>query len=157
MIRDEDVWEISVNDILHDLEHPTMSDDDYEKWQNRHIKDADGKLLTPKEAESLVRLFDEYVNSDEFQELLDKDETLNTWFEDNHIFKKIRDKNKVEIVYEPSYANRITVPTDKKYILTTKVLNNETGEIVTFNGVPNARHSVYRVKNEFRTIPIGWA
>ena len=98
---------------------------------------------------------DEYINSEEFQDLLDEDELLSQWFEDNHISKKYRDKNKVEIIFQPSYANRITVPVNKKYILTTKVLDNETGETVTFNGVPNARHSTYRVKNEFRTIPIG--
>jgi LysM repeat protein len=98
---------------------------------------------------------DEYINSEEFQDLLDEDELLSQWFEDNHISKKYRDKNKVEIIFQPSYANRITVPVNKKYILTTKVLDNETGETITFNGVPNARHSIYRVKNEFRTIPIG--
>lgn len=97
----------------------------------------------------------EYINSDEFQDLLDEDEILSNWFEDNHVSKKRRDKDKVEIIFELSYANRITVPSDKKYILSTKVLDNETGETITFNGVPNARHSVYRVKNEYRTIPIG--
>jgi hypothetical protein len=38
---------------------------------------------------------DEYINSEEFQDLLDEDELLSQWFEDNHISKKYRDKNKV--------------------------------------------------------------
>lgn len=97
----------------------------------------------------------DYINGEEFQQLIEEDEVLSDWFDDNHVVKKRRDKDKVEIIYEPSYANRITVPANKKFILTTKVLDNETGESITFNGVPNARHSVYRVKNEFRTIPVG--
>ncbi len=96
-----------------------------------------------------------YINSDEFQELLDEDETLNEWFEMNHVVKK-RKKDKVtEIIYEMTYANRITVPTDKSLIMTTTIKDNETGEDVILQGVPNARHSRYQVKNEFRTIPIG--
>lgn len=105
--------------------------------------------------EITVDKVNDYINSEEFQELIEEDEILSDWFDDNHVVKKRRDKDKVEIIYEPSYANRITVPSDKKFILTTKVLDNETGEQISFKGVPNARHSVYRVKNEFRTIPIG--
>lgn len=105
--------------------------------------------------EITVDKVNDYINSEEFQELIEEDEILSDWFDDNHVVKKRRDKDKVEIIYEPSYANRITVPSDKKFILTTKVLDNETGEPISFKGVPNARHSVYRVKNEFRTIPVG--
>ncbi len=108
-----------------------------------------------KQGEVKVDDVKEFINSDEFQELLDEDDSLREWFELNHVVKKRKKDNAVEIIYEFSYANRITVPVNKDYILTTKIKDNETGEEITFNGVPNARHSRYQVKNEFRTIPIG--
>ena len=98
---------------------------------------------------------DEYINEEAFQDLLDEDAKLRDWFEMNHVTKKRKVDNSTVIIYEPTIANRLTVPINKDYILTTDIVDQETGETITLEGVPNARHSRYQVKNEFRTIPIG--
>jgi LysM repeat protein len=99
---------------------------------------------------------DEYINSDEFEKLLEEDATLKEWFEVNHIVKKKKDQGgNTYYEYQRTVANSITVPTNKDYILKTNIIDNETNEEITLYGRPNARHSRYQVRNEFRTIPIG--
>ena len=98
---------------------------------------------------------EKFINQESFQELLEKDATLSDWFEMNHVSKKRKTEGRPIIIYEPTIANRLTVPVNKDYILTTNITDQETGEPVKLLGVPNARHSRYQVKNEFRTIPIG--
>lgn len=98
---------------------------------------------------------EKFINQESFQELLEKDATLSDWFEMNHVSKKRKTEGRPIIIYEPTIANRLTVPVNKDYILTTTITDQETGEPVKLQGVPNARHSRYQVKNEFRTIPIG--
>lgn len=108
-----------------------------------------------EQGEVTVNDIDEYINEDKFQDLLDEDEKLRDWFEMNHVTKKRKVDGNTVIIYEVSLANRLTVPIDKNFILKTKIVDQETGETITLDGVPNARHSRYQVKNDFRTIPIG--
>jgi hypothetical protein len=99
---------------------------------------------------------DEYVNSTEFQKLLSADNELAKWFYGNHITKLRYSKGqKPSSVFERIYAHSVSVPTDESMYIKTKVLDTATGEEVTFNGLPNSRHTIYRVKNEFRSIPFG--
>ena len=99
---------------------------------------------------------DEYVNSTEFQKLLAADNELAKWFYANHITKMRYSKGqKPSSVFERIYAHSVSVPTDEAMYIKTKVLDTATGEEVTFNGLPNSRHTIYRVKNEFRSIPFG--
>jgi hypothetical protein len=57
-IRDEIVWEFCENDLLSDLKYQkVLSDEEHEKWQNLHIKDANGSCLSPDEAECILRSF----------------------------------------------------------------------------------------------------
>jgi len=115
---------------------------------NFHLSRLEAGEVTADEVE-------DFINEDKFQELLEEDEKLRDWFEMNHVTKKRKVDDQIVLIYEPTIANRITVPINKDYIMTTKIVDQETGETVTLEGVPNARHSRYQVKNEFRTIPIG--
>jgi LysM repeat protein len=115
---------------------------------NFHLSRLEKGEVTADEVE-------EYINEDDFQELLEEDDKLRDWFEMNHVTKTRKVEGKTVTTYEPIVANRITVPINKDYILKTDIIDQETGETITLEGVPNARHSRYQVKNEFRTIPIG--
>jgi len=105
----------------------------------------------------------DYVNSEEFRELLLSDKKnavlLKNWFQDNHVSKKKSVKEgKTWVkkdVFERIPAHQITVPNDASYILKTELTNPLTNETVTLNGIPNNRHSRSRVKNKYRTIPFG--
>jgi hypothetical protein len=48
-------------------------------------------------------------------------------------------------------ANSISIPKNPEYIIQTTLLNEITGKEEIINGVPNARHSTYRVKKKYRT------
>lgn len=97
---------------------------------------------------------DDFINSSEMAGILETNPKFSKWFLDNHVVKRYYNKyGKVETKFERSPAYSISVPTDPDHFLETKVMDNETGEEITIPGLPNARHSLYRVKNEYRTIP----
>jgi LysM repeat protein len=101
---------------------------------------------------------DEFINSDEFQDILDADEGFKEWFELNHYTIEVYDKKtrKYNTEYRRTRANKVAVPKDKSQIKFTKILDREGNEVLLM-GVPNARHSRYEVKDEYRTIPFGAA
>jgi LysM repeat protein len=98
---------------------------------------------------------DNFINSEEFGDLLVQDEELRKWFNLNHITVQRYDKGKEVEKFQRSAANSVLRPKDGKYFETTTIFDNETGKEVTLLGVPNARHSRREVKNEYRTIPRG--
>ena len=100
---------------------------------------------------------DDFINAEEFQEILDSDENFKKWFSLNHITKQVYDnKAKAYVtVYDKTRANTVAVPRNSKYIKTTKIIDTETNEEITLMGIPNIRHSRYQVKNQYRTIPFG--
>jgi LysM repeat protein len=99
---------------------------------------------------------DEYINSEDFIELVKSDKNFYDWFLLNHVTKKVFDKGKKKYVnkFERTLANTVTVPRDTTMIETTKILDTD-GNDVTILGVPNSRHSIYTVKDKYRTIPFG--
>ena len=99
----------------------------------------------------------DFINSDEFQEILDNDETFSNWFALNHVERQRFDKETkgFKTIYVPTKANVITVPKDASHYESTTITDIETGQDVILPGVPNSRHSRFEVKNEYRTIPYG--
>ena len=102
---------------------------------------------------------DSFINGTEFAGILAANEEFATWFYDNHVIKKVFDtslgkKGKYVDKFERSRAWSVTIPNNPEHYLKTKVIDKETGKEVEFIGVPNARHSVFRVKDKYRTIPI---
>ena len=96
---------------------------------------------------------DDFINSDEIKNLLATDGKFVDWFKENHVSRKVKNRKtrKMELKYERSMANSISVPKNQKYYQTTTLFNEITGQQETFRGVPNARHSVYKVKDKYRT------
>jgi hypothetical protein len=98
---------------------------------------------------------DEFINSPEFVELVYSDEKFGNWFINNHVEVERYIDKKPTLVRERLMAYSITIPSNPDHILKTTLIDNTTGKEVTFDGIPNARHSKYVVKNEYRTIPLG--
>ena len=98
---------------------------------------------------------DNFINSEEFSELVAKDEELRKWFNLNHVEVKRYDKGKEVDKFQRSSANSVLRPKDSQYFETTKIFDNESQQEVVLLGVPNARHSRREVKNQYRTIPRG--
>ena len=98
---------------------------------------------------------EEFINSDEFYDIVANDESFQEWFILNHVTKKTFDITKKDYVnkYQRTVVNNITVPSDPSLIKTTKILNETTGEEILIMGVPNIRHSVFNVKDKYRTLP----
>jgi len=102
---------------------------------------------------------DDFINSTEFAGILANDDVFSEWFYNNHIIKKKFDPNlgkngKYVDKFERSPAWSIKIPTKPEHYKITTVKDKETGEPIEFIGVPNARHSVFRIKDKYRTIPI---
>jgi LysM repeat protein len=99
----------------------------------------------------------DFINSPEFQELLENDEQLKNWFELNHVERFVWNKTakQEELRYYPTKANTVSIPTNPDHFERTEIEDLSTGEKIILPGVPSARHSRFEVKNEFRTIPFG--
>ena len=98
---------------------------------------------------------DSFINSDAFDAILDKDPEFAKWFAMNHVSVKRYDKGKEILVYQRSTANSVIKPNNPDHFKTTTIINNQTGEEIVLNGVPNIRHSRREVKNQYRTVPRG--
>lgn len=100
---------------------------------------------------------DEYINSDEFAEIVKSDDNFLAWYRLNHITKEVYKKGfkKPQLVDERTYANSVSIPKDNANIVTTDIIDTTTGKTVTIKGVPNARHSYFRIKDRYRTVPFG--
>ena len=96
-----------------------------------------------------------FINSPDFLNIVVNDESFKDWFLLNHVTKKtysVVEKKYVK-AFERTRVNDVSVPSDPSLIKTTKILNETTGEEVLIMGVPNMRHSVFNVKDKYRTIP----
>ena len=99
---------------------------------------------------------DDFINTEEFEEMLEADDAFKSWFETNHYVVQQYDKPTRAYIarYKRTKANTVSVPKDESNIKFTKILDRN-GEEVVLMGVPNARHSRYQVKDAYRTIPFG--
>lgn len=99
---------------------------------------------------------DEFINSEEFEGILDADEGFKEWFILNHYTIEAYDKTTKS--YQPKYkrtrANNVSIPKNPDHIKYTKILDRDGNEVM-LRGVPGARHSRYEVKDKYRTIPFG--
>jgi LysM repeat protein len=101
---------------------------------------------------------DNFINSDEFQDMLDADEGFKEWFNLNHYTINVYDEKSRSYIprYKRTKANTVAIPKDSSQIKYTRILNREGNEVLLM-GAPNARHSRYEVKDQYRTIPFGAA
>ena len=108
----------------------------------------------------------DYSNADEFlqdpieiDELIEKNPRFKKWFLENHIYIQVTDPNtgkdfsRYKRLDAWSVAEPINEEGGPKYTQETTVTVN--GELMTFNGVPNGKYFYYKVKDNYRTIPMG--
>jgi len=100
---------------------------------------------------------DAFINTPDFQNIVDSDKNFREWFDLNHVITyRFNTKTKLEEpYYQRSAANSLTIPSNPKFYKTTTIVDTETGENITLMGTPNSRHSRFEVKNQYRTIPRG--
>jgi len=79
------------------------------------------------------------------------------WFEKNHVKKEYFDnkEQKKKYKWERLFAYSVTRPTDPSYIKTFSVKDPTTGKEVPIKGEPSSRFHFRKVKDEYRTIPVG--
>jgi predicted DNA-binding protein len=97
------------------------------------------------------------LDSDVIIPLLNKDAKFKEWFLKNHTKTEYFSfsENKRIVKWERLYAWSVTKPNNSKYIQKFTLKDPITGEEREFEGEPGTRFSYRRVKNEFRTIPVG--
>jgi LysM repeat protein len=99
---------------------------------------------------------DEFINSADFKDYLKADEDFAKWFGASHVTKvKYNTFGRRYTVFERNAAYSVSIPSDDNQILKTEITDRSTGKPITIKGMPNARHSIYRVKSEYRSIPNG--
>ena len=89
--------------------------------------------------------------------LLGKDERFKEWFLKNHIKKEYYSEKEGKKIskYERLYAWSVVRPNNEKYIKKFSVKDPLTGQDIPLLGEPSNKYSFRRVKNEYRTIPVG--
>lgn len=99
----------------------------------------------------------DFINTPDFLAAVESDRNFYEWFLLNHVTRKVWDKTAKRYVdkFERTSANSVTIPKDPTMILTTEILDPRTNAPVEILGVPNAKHSIFTVKNKYRTIPFG--
>jgi LysM repeat protein len=99
---------------------------------------------------------DDFINTEEFEQILEADDAFKSWFNTNHYVVQKYDKPSRAYIarYKRTKANTVSIPKDESNIKFTRILDRSGNEIVLM-GVPNARHSRYQVKDQYRTIPFG--
>lgn len=108
--------------------------------------------IPPVEAKDI----ENYINTPEFLDYIQADDEFNKWFASSHVTKvKYNSFGRRYTVFERNPAYSVSIPSDDNQILKTEIVDRTTGKTITIKGMPNARHSTYRVKSEYRSIPIG--
>ena len=99
---------------------------------------------------------EDFINTTEFKDYLKADEEFAKWFGGSHVTKvKYNSFGRRYTVFERNAAYSVSIPSDDNQILKTEITDRSTGKPIIIKGMPNARHSTYRVKSEYRSIPIG--
>ena len=140
------------NNILSELSglSITLPTQYYMEQLNYNLSKVNVKEVSTEEVQDLI-------NDPEFSKILDEDKNFKKWFDLNHVYRYRYNKKTDSYVkyYMPSKGNVFSKPSNKDFIKTTTLTDPETGKEFTVEGTPSARHSIYRVKNEYRTIPFG--
>ena len=74
-------------------------------------------------AEVTEDTYNDFINSPEFEDILEADDDFREWFELNHVTKTVYQDKKPVVVYEPSYANTYVIPKDASLIERTKIID----------------------------------
>ena len=124
----------------------TFATDYYVEAFNTALGDSDVAPITLDTA-------DEWINSDSVIAAKTGNSRFAEWFDRNHYMKVGYNPNteKFELMYFRTKAWSVSRPSNDKYIKKTQITDPSTGETIEIPGVPVAKYSYTRIKNEYRT------
>lgn len=124
--------------------------DNYLDVMNVFMKVVGGPALDKTNANDMLE-------TDVVNPLLGKNEQFKEWFLKNHIKKEYYSEKEGKKVskYERLYAWSVVRPNNEKYIKKFTVKDPISGNDIQVLGEPSNKYSFRRVKNEYRTIPVG--
>jgi hypothetical protein len=113
---------------------------------NTALGDADVPEITMDTA-------DDWINSDSVVAAKAGNSRFAEWFDKNHYMKRAYNPNteKYEDMYFRTKAWSVSRPSDAKYMKKTIITDPSTGEKIEINGIPVAKYSYTRIKDEYRT------
>lgn len=120
----------------------------YMETLNFYLEKQNIPAIEPKNIEG-------FINTTEFKDYLKADDDFAKWFGASHVTKvKYNSFGRRYTVFDRNAAYSVSIPSDDNQILKTEIVDRSTGKTITIKGMPNARHSSYRVKSEYRSVPI---
>lgn len=124
--------------------------DNYLDVMNVFMKVVGGPALDKTNADDMLK-------PEVVEPLLKKNEKFKEWFDKNHIVKEYYSSKEGKIMrkYERLYAWSVVRPSSPKYIKSFKIVDPITNKEVSISGEASNKYSFRRVKNEYRTIPVG--
>ena len=96
---------------------------------------------------------DDWINGDQVIAAKTGNSRFAEWFDRNHYMKRGYNPTteKYEDMYYRTKAWSVSRPSDEKYMKKTTIADPSTGKEIIVNGVPIAKYSFTRIKDEFRT------
>ena len=100
-----------------------------------------------------VTTADSWINSEKLIAAKANNSRFSEWFDNNHYKKTIfnYELGDIEEVYVRTKAWTISKPSIRKYYKTTEVIDPSTGEKIIIDGVPVAKYSTTKVKDQYLT------
>ena len=125
--------------------------DDYVEQANIHLKLVGGAEVDKTTANKLLE------DNDFLEKAMTKNQRFKEWFLKTHVVKEfINYKTKErDYKYERVYAYSVTRPTNPADIKAFKIKDPFTDKMINVVGEPAFRFKYRRIKNDYRTIPIG--
>jgi hypothetical protein len=124
----------------------TFATDYYVEAFNTALGDSDVAPIT-------IDTADDWINSDQVIAAKLGNSRFAEWFDRNHYMKKAYNPKteKFEDMYIRTKAWSVSRPSDEKYMKKTTIKDPSTGKDIVVNGVPVAKYSYTRIRDEYRT------
>jgi len=124
----------------------TFATDYYVQAFNTALGDSDVAPIT-------IGTADEWINGDMVIAAKLGNSRFSEWFDRNHYVKRAYNPSseQYEEMYFRTKAWSISRPNDEKYMKKTTIKDPSTGKDIIINGVPVAKYSYTRIKDEYRT------
>lgn len=125
--------------------------DDYVEQANIHLKLVGGAEVDKTTANKLLE------DNEFLESAMKKNKRFKEWFLKTHVKKEFINykTKKREYKYERIYAYSVTRPTNPADIKSFKIKDPFTDKVIPVVGEPAFRFKYRRIKNDYRTIPIG--
>ena len=124
----------------------TFATDYYVEAFNTALGESDVAPIT-------IDTADDWINSDQVLAAKLGNSRFAEWFDRNHYMKRAYNPKteKYEDMYFRTKAWSVSRPSDEKYMKKTTIKDPSTGKDIIVNGVPVAKYSYTRIRDEYRT------